>query len=105
VKREKGRGVSDGDDYCGITNSSQQRERATSLGTGGPGAWAVTAFATTSFMLGWYNAGEIGSASLPIVFPVAFFFGGLVQIVVGVLEIARGNLFGGSCSAPMARSG
>jgi succinate-acetate transporter protein len=60
-----------------------------------PGAWAVTAFATTSFMLGWYNAGEIGGASLPIVFPVAFFFGGLVQIVVGALEIARGNLFGG----------
>lgn len=59
-----------------------------------PAPWAVTAFATTSFMLGWYNAGEIGSASLPIVFPVAFFFGGLIQIIVAVLEIGRGNLFG-----------
>jgi succinate-acetate transporter protein len=59
-----------------------------------PGAWAVTAFATTSFMLGLYNTGEIGSASLPIVFPVAFFFGGLVQILVALLEVGRGNTFG-----------
>lgn len=59
-----------------------------------PGAWAVTAFASTSFILGWYNAGEISSASLPLVFPVAFFFGGLIQIIVACFEIGRGNLFG-----------
>ena len=59
-----------------------------------PGAWAVTAFATTSFMLGLYNTHLIGQGSLPIVFPVAFFFGGLVQLMVGVLEIGRGNIFG-----------
>jgi succinate-acetate transporter protein len=58
------------------------------------GAWAVTAFATTSFMLGCYNAGEIGRASLPLVFPVAFFFGGLVQIIVACFEVGRGNVFG-----------
>lgn len=61
---------------------------------GDPGPWAVTAFATTSFMLGMYNAHLIGSASLPLVFPFAFFFGGLIQIIVGVLEIGRGNVFG-----------
>lgn len=59
-----------------------------------PGAWAVTAFATTSFMLGMYNAHLINVAGVAIVFPVAFFFGGLIQIVVAVLEIGRGNLFG-----------
>jgi len=59
-----------------------------------PGAWAVTAFATTSFMLGLYNTHLIGSGSLPIVFPVAFFYGGLIQIIVGILEIGRGNVFG-----------
>jgi succinate-acetate transporter protein len=65
---------------------------ASSLGD--PGPWAVTAFATTSFMLGLYNAGLLGEASLPIVFPVAFFFGGLVQILVALLEVGRGNVFG-----------
>lgn len=59
-----------------------------------PGAWAVTAFATTSFMLGMYNAGLLHSSGLAIVFPVAFFFGGLIQIIVGILEVFRGNLFG-----------
>ena len=59
-----------------------------------PGAWAVLAFATTSFMLGVYNTHLIGQGSLPIVFPVAFFFGGLIQILVGLLEVGRGNVFG-----------
>ncbi|HLI58595.1 MAG TPA: acetate uptake transporter [Solirubrobacteraceae bacterium] len=61
---------------------------------GDPGPWAVTAFATTSFMLGMYNTHLIGAGSLPLVLPVAFFFGGLIQILVGVLEIGRGNVFG-----------
>jgi hypothetical protein len=28
------------------------------------------------------------------VFPFAFFYGGLIQIIVGILEVQRGNLFG-----------
>ena len=63
-------------------------------GMADPAAWAVTAFATTSFMLGMYNAGLLNAAGAPIVIPVAFFFGGLIQIVVAILEISRGNLFG-----------
>jgi hypothetical protein len=59
-----------------------------------PAAWAVTAFATTSFMLGMYQTGILNAAGTPIVLPAAFFFGGLVQIIVAVLEISRGNLFG-----------
>jgi uncharacterized protein len=54
----------------------------------------VTAFATTSFMLGMYQTGLLNSAGVAIVLPAAFFFGGLVQIIVAVLEISRGNLFG-----------
>lgn len=61
---------------------------------GDPGPWAVTAFATTSFMLGLYNADLVGPASLPIFLPVAFFFGGLIQILVGLMELGRGNVFG-----------
>ena len=59
-----------------------------------PGPWAVAAFATTSFILGLYNTHLLGSGSLPIVFPFAFFYGGLIQIIVGILEVQRGNLFG-----------
>ncbi len=59
-----------------------------------PGAWAVTAFATTSFMLGMYNAHLINAGGAVIVIPVALFFGGLVQIIVAILEVLRGNVFG-----------
>lgn len=59
-----------------------------------PGAWAVSAFATTSFMLGMYNAGLLHSGGVAVVFPAAFFFGGMIQIIVGILEVMRGNLFG-----------
>jgi uncharacterized protein len=59
-----------------------------------PGPWAVTAFATTSFILGLYNTHLLGPGSLPVVFPFAFFYGGLIQIIVGILEVQRGNLFG-----------
>jgi succinate-acetate transporter protein len=45
-------------------------------------------------MLGMYNTHLISQDGLAVVFPVAFFFGGLIQIIVGVLEVARGNVFG-----------
>ncbi len=63
-----------------------------------PAAWAVTAFATSSFMLGMYQSGLLNSAGVLIVLPAAFFFGGLVQIMVAVLELSRGNLFGAGAS-------
>lgn len=58
-----------------------------------PAPWAVTAFATTSFMLGIYNAGLLPSGGVPMVVDVAFIFGGLMQIIVGVLEFVAGNTF------------
>ncbi|HUB39006.1 MAG TPA: acetate uptake transporter [Streptosporangiaceae bacterium] len=66
------------------------------VGMANPAPWAVTAFATTSFMLGMYQTGLLNSAGLPIVLPATFFFGGLVQIIVAIMEFSRGNLFGGA---------
>ena len=61
-----------------------------------PAPWAVTAFATTSFMLGMYQTHLLNNAGIPIVLPAAFFFGGLVQIIVAIMEFTRGNLFAGA---------
>ena len=65
-------------------------------GMANPAPWAVTAFGTTSFMLGMYQTHLLNNAGLPIVLPAAFFFGGLVQIIVAIMEFQRGNLFGGA---------
>jgi hypothetical protein len=61
-----------------------------------PAPWAATAFATTSFMLGMYLTHILNNAGVPIVLPAAFFFGGLVQIIVAIMEFTRGNLFAGA---------
>jgi len=66
------------------------------VGMANPAPWAVTAFATTSFMLGMYQTHILNNAGIPIVLPAAFFFGGLVQIIVAIMEFSRGNLFGGA---------
>lgn len=65
-------------------------------GMANPAPWAVTAFGTTSFMLGMFQTGLLNSAGLPIVIPATFFFGGLVQIIVAIMEFSRGNLFAGA---------
>lgn len=67
-----------------------------SLGMANPAPWAVTAFGTTSFMLGMFQTGLVNNAGVLIVLPAAFFFGGLVQLIVAVLEFSRGNMFGGA---------
>jgi succinate-acetate transporter protein len=70
------------------------RPPATRVPPADPGAWAVLAFATTSFMLGLYNAGWVNPLGVALVIPVAFIFGGAVQLIVAVLEVFRGNVFG-----------
>lgn len=56
-----------------------------------PGPWAVTAFSTTSFMLGIFNAGIMSGGGIPVVLDVAIFFGGIMQIIVAILEFIKGN--------------
>ena len=80
-----------------VGQSSPARETPpASAGMANPAPWAVTAFGTTSFMLGMYQTHLLDNAGISIVLPAAFFFGGLVQIIVAVMEFSRGNLFGGA---------
>lgn len=65
-------------------------------GMANPAPWAVTAFATTSFMLGMYQTHLLDNAGISIVLPAAFFFGGLVQIIVAVMQFSRGSMFAGA---------
>lgn len=76
--------------------AGQQVPVSAPAGMANPGPWAVTAFATTSFMLGMYQTHILNNAGILIVLPAAFFFGGLVQIIVAIMEFTRGNLFAGA---------
>jgi uncharacterized protein len=65
------------------------------------GAWGnsaplgLAAFAVTTFMLSMVNAKLMPAAIAPAVFGVALMYGGLTQLIAGVLQFRVGNTFTG----------
>lgn len=68
---------------------------AVGAGWGNSAPLALAAFAVTTFMLSMINAGLMDAGITPVVFGVAFMFGGLTQLIAGVLQFRTGNTFGG----------
>lgn len=59
-----------------------------------PAALGLICFGLTTVLLSLINAGLLPSGGLQVVLPLAFIYGGLMQIVAGVLEAKTGNTFG-----------
>jgi len=59
-----------------------------------PAPLGLAAFGVTTVMLSTINAGLLKPNAIPVVVPLAFAFGGLVQLFVGYLEYQNGNTFG-----------
>ena len=47
----------------------------------------MLAFAVTTFMLSMVNANAISAGVLPVVFGVALMFGGLTQLLAGIIQL------------------
>jgi succinate-acetate transporter protein len=59
-----------------------------------PAPLGLAAFALTTFVLSFFNAGWVNSAGEPIVFGLAFAYGGLAQVLAGMWEFKNNNTFG-----------
>ena len=65
------------------------------------GAWGnsaplgLAAFAVTTFMLSMINAELMKAPITPVVFGVALMFGGLAQLIAGIIQFRIGNAFTG----------
>jgi len=59
-----------------------------------PGPLGLAGFALTTWMLSMINAGWYTSVNMGLVLTLALAYGGLAQLVAGVLESKRGNTFG-----------
>ena len=59
-----------------------------------PGPLGLAGFGLTTVVLSAINAGLLPHEAVPAVVPLAFAFGGLAQIIAGVLEFKTGNTFG-----------
>ncbi|CCH59921.1 hypothetical protein TBLA_0C01060 [Henningerozyma blattae CBS 6284] len=66
---------------------------------GNPAPLGLSAFALTTFVLSMYNAGAQGIKIPNVVVGLAMFYGGLIQLLAGMWEIALENTFGGTALA------
>ena len=61
---------------------------------GDPGPLGLAGFAATTFVLSAFNANRIDADLLPVVLPLALFYGGLLQVLAAMWEFRKGNTFG-----------
>src|SRR5213080_2243547 len=59
-----------------------------------PGPLGLAAFALTTFVLSMFNADLVGKGGEPVVFGLAFAYGGIAQLLAGMWEFRTGNTFG-----------
>jgi succinate-acetate transporter protein len=59
-----------------------------------PAPLGLAAFAFTTFLLSFKNAGLLPASTVAVVMPLAFAYGGLAQLMTGVFEMKKGNTFG-----------
>jgi uncharacterized protein len=59
-----------------------------------PGPLGLAAFGVTTIILSVFNAGLLPREALAVVVPLAFAYGGLAQLLAGLLEFKTGNTFG-----------
>jgi hypothetical protein len=59
-----------------------------------PGPLGLAAFALTTFVLSMFNADLVGKGGEPVVYGLAFAYGGLAQVLAGMWEFRTGNTFG-----------
>jgi len=73
-----------------------QAATAVASGWGNSAPLALAAFAVTTFMLSLINANVVPAGTTPVVFAVAFMFGGLAQLIAGIICLRNGNVFAGA---------
>jgi len=72
-----------------------QAATASASGWGNSAPLALAGFAVTTFMLSLINANVVPAGTLPVVFAVAFMFGGVAQLIAGIICLRNGNVFAG----------
>jgi len=69
-------------------------EAPAALSLADPAPLGLAGFAATTFVLSFVNAGLVDKGVVAAVLPLALFYGGLAQLLAGLLEYRRGNTFG-----------
>src|SRR4051812_47546351 len=70
-----------------------------------PAPLGLAAFALTTFVLSFFNAGLVSSAGEPVVLGLALAYGGIAQLLAGMWEFKNNNTFGATAFASFGGSG
>jgi succinate-acetate transporter protein len=70
------------------------QETGVSKALANPGPLGLAGFGLTTIVLSSTNAGLLPHEAVPVVVPLAFAYGGVAQIIAGILEFRTGNTFG-----------
>jgi hypothetical protein len=74
--------------------SDEIKQVSLAASTANPAALGLAGFALTTFVLSMINAGLWSAGGLAAVIALAFFYGGLAQLLAGQQEYKKGNTFG-----------
>lgn len=80
-----------------MADVSVERAESRAPAIANPGPLGLSGFALTTFVLSCSNAGFLfakGPASGAIVIGLAIFYGGIAQLIAGIMEFRTGNTFG-----------
>ncbi len=91
VKRGVFEEYEDQENNLKLFSEIQRAVAGSEKGLGNPAAVGLGAFGATTLLLQFHNLGFVGIGA---VMWMAFFFGGLAQLVAGFLEYRNGNNFG-----------
>ena len=76
------------------TRKAAAAETASASITADPAPLGLAGFAATTLVLSFVNAKFVDAGVVAAVLPLALFYGGLGQLLAGLLEYRRGNTFG-----------
>ncbi|HEY8717382.1 acetate uptake transporter [Pengzhenrongella sp.] len=77
-----------------VLNLEERAARYAPTPSADPAALGLAAFALTTFVLSFVNAGLLPATVEPVVFSLALFYGGIAQFAAGIWEFANKNTFG-----------
>lgn len=69
-------------------------EKKEEKGLANPAPLGLLGFGMTTVLLNLHNAGIIDASSLGMILAMGIFYGGLAQVIAGIMEFKKGNTFG-----------
>ncbi|OPY27275.1 MAG: hypothetical protein A4E28_02093 [Methanocella sp. PtaU1.Bin125] len=77
-----------------IAQQATEKSKATIPPGANPAPLGLMGFGATTVLLNLHNAGLISTGSLGMILAMGLFYGGVAQVIAGLLEFRKGNTFG-----------